>query len=602
MRARHLAVALLLAGLVGPAGNGCSGDATIDEPADTQGTDARAPIPRPDGEEGDGAPSGSDAGDAPRLDDPAPVRIDEETSITVVLVHRGIERFDVLGLPPGARFDATRGAFSFRPDFTQSGSYDVAITGRAARDSFRKTVHLAIEVTDSVRPPAPAVVTTEQGTGFTRLVVRQTTDAFLDAPGKAGRTLDAVVVIPSSATPAAKAPVVIGLHGFGGAPSRTASSTTSFRIEPHDPDNTYWYGYADSLPGNVTDAKTVPPYTLRRVLHLLDWLLERYPGADADRVFASGGSMGGAGAMALGLLFGRHFAGVESTMGQAIARNHRPSRIRTQAALWGSPEQNIGGVWDTLDLTRALRDDPEAQDVFLFTKHGKDDPTIHFGAAVLPSPLTKKSLYGVLEEGRLGHYAVWDEGAHGPLDPVMGDAWWDARWSRVTSKDAFLSRRAPFPAFTRSTANGNPGDGSGNGKRAFDAETGFAGTVTVAGDTGWSGDIAGARNRFLRWDTTKAVDTPERLELHLRIVTAPGEAPPRAGYPTRRDRFDGTSITTDVTPRRVRAFRPNPGEEVRWTFGEKTGAVTVAGDGTITVPSLAIGTTWTPLVVERSSR
>lgn len=598
MRTPRIAIVLLMVGAAVPA---CSSDAWTDDAERGVGTDAQSSDEGDAGDEGDGLGEDDAGATTPTLEDPAPARVDEESSLTVTLVQHGIERFDALGLPPGARFDGTRGAFSFRPDFTQSGSYDVAITGHGG-GGFTKTVHLKVEVIDTVAPPAPTVVSTEQGSGFTRLVVRQTTDAFLDSPGNAGRTFDAVVVIPSSATPAAKAPVVIGLHGFGGAPSRTASSTTNFRIEPHDPANTYWYGYADSLPGSVAGAKTVPPYTLRRVLHLLDWLLETYPSADADRVFASGGSMGGAGAMALGLLFGRHFAGVESTMGQAVARNHRPSRVRTQAALWGSPEQNIGGVWDTLDLTRALRDDPEAQDVFLFTKHGKDDPTIHFGAAVLPSPLTKKSLYGTLEEGRLGHYAVWDEGAHGPLDPVMGASWWDASWSRVTSKDAFLSRRAPFPAFSRSGANGKPGDGSGNGKRAFDAEKGFAGTVTVAGDTGWAGDIAGALNRFLRWDTTKAVDTPERLELHLRIVTAPGEAPPRAGYPTRRDRFDGTSITTDVTPRRVRAFRPNPGEEVRWTFGEKNGAVTVAGDGTITVPSLAIGTTWTPLVFERSSR
>ncbi len=46
---------------------------------------------------------------------------------------------------------------------------------------------------------------------------------------------------------------------------------------------------------------------------------------------------------------------------------------------------------------------------------------IHFGAVVTPSSLTQKSLYQALAAARPGHEAVWDEGAHGPADPVLGD-------------------------------------------------------------------------------------------------------------------------------------------------------------------------------------
>ncbi|HVH42923.1 MAG TPA: hypothetical protein VM925_11290, partial [Labilithrix sp.] len=224
------------------------------------------------------------------LETPAAVTIDEEEEAVIVVPSSGIHRFDVEGLPPGARFDGKRGTLTFRPDFTQSGSYTVRVTGYGSGRpaGFAKTVPISIEVRDSITPPAPAIVNETIGAGFKRLVVRQTTDAFLDSPGRAGRTLDAIVVVPSSATKSAPAPVIVSLHGFAAGPNTGAASTTAFLLEPHDPDNTYWWGNGDSQ-GHVHG------YTTRRVLHLVDWLRRTYPGADADRVFATGASMGGAG-------------------------------------------------------------------------------------------------------------------------------------------------------------------------------------------------------------------------------------------------------------------------------------------------------------------
>lgn len=580
-------------------GAACSSEQTNPTEVEPPGADG-AVLPTDDAGPNDDA----QAPQLPSLEAPAPATVDEEQELTLKVPSTGVSRFEAEGLPPGARFDRATGTLVFRPDFTQSGSYDVAVTGYAGGKpaSFVKTVHALFTVRDSIAPIAPVVVSTVAGTGFSRLVVRQVTDSFLDSPGRAGRTFDAVVVVPTSATTAKRAPVVVSLHGFGGAPNANAASTTSFRLEPHDNDDTYWWGYGESLPAAPPTAGHVHPYTMRRVLHLVDWLLRTYPAADRDRVFANGGSMGGAGALTLGLFHARHFAGIDATIAPSIPRNHRPSRLAQLTTLWGSPAANLDGTWDLIDLTRVMRDLPEARDQFVFTKHGKDDPTIHFGAVVTPSPLTKKTVYATLEEEHIGHLSVWDEGAHGPADPVLGDRWWDSGWSRISDAKSYLTRRAAFPAFSRSSANGNPGDGTGNGKVTFNAESGYSATLATPGDTGWSGDIAGALNRFLRWDTSTIVDTRDKLSIPLYVVASPGTAAPMEGYPTKGDLYTGTlPIRADVTPRRAQVFRLSPGESVRWRFGAMQGTATAAADGSVTVPALPLTTTATALEIERDA-
>ncbi|PKN31589.1 MAG: hypothetical protein CVU63_23135, partial [Deltaproteobacteria bacterium HGW-Deltaproteobacteria-20] len=334
----------------------------------------------------------------------------------------------VEGLPPGARFDETARTITFTPDFIQGGD-SWTVTVHASNEAGAATASFEISAQDTITPPLPSIDATVSGSGYTKLAVTQTTDAYLDSAGHAGRTFSARVYVPEGASASNLMPVRVYLHGLGGSPYDGTSSGGQFRIYPHDPANTYWWGYGDGLPGG--DSAGAPNYTQRRVLHLLEWVLRTHPGADPDRVYVTGGSMGGAGAATLGLLYARHFAFVEATIGQMVPRNHRPARVTQLEGLWGSPEDNLldgtfledgtsMGVWDRQDLCRALRDMPEARDQFVFTKHGKDDPTIHFGAVTHDSPLTQRSYYRTVQEEAIGHYAVWDEGGHGSEDPVMG--------------------------------------------------------------------------------------------------------------------------------------------------------------------------------------
>lgn len=535
----------------------------------------------------------------PEITDPGE-QVVEEDALLVVRVEVVDADGDPLrvwatGLPPGAVWNEDERALTFAPDFVQGG-HAWTVTIVADDGGHRREQSFVVTALDTIVPPAPEVVDTEVLADYTRLTLSQTTDAYLDSPGHAGRSFLAYVTVPHEATAEAPAPVRVTLHGIG-APPAQSGSYREFRVGPHDPNHTYWWGYDAAMPDGEATGADVPDYTLRRTLHLIEWVLLNYPEADARRVFVAGSSMGGAGALTLGLMHARHFAYVSSVLGQAVPRNHRPSRLAQLEGLWGP---SYGPLWDRLDLTRVLRDDPVARDQYVYVRHGKDDPTIHYGAAVLPSPLTGETLYEALQGRGIGHLAVWDEGGHGPADPVLGGGWWDDDFSPIHDETTFLRGDLAFPAFARSSADGDPGDGGGNGKQDWSVNAGYAGDFEVPGDTGWTGEIAGTLNRFLRWDATQVVDTLDRLAIPLHVHDGDGGDAPEAGYPSTGDRFDGElPVVVDVTPRRTQAFRARPQERIAWSFGQEHGEVTADATGAVTVRGLALELEWQTLELTR---
>jgi hypothetical protein len=534
---------------------------------------------------------------------PGDQSINEDQLLSVNLVVSGFDsstlRIFLDGLPPGASFNEVQKSISFKPDFIQGGrSWTIAVKATDGQNS--KEVSFSITVNDTIQPPWPTISSQSSHSGHTRLLLSQVSDAYLDSAGQAGRAYSARVAVPTSASANNKKPVRIYLHGLGASPINSGSSS-EFRIYPHDPDNTYWWGYSENLPQGSATSGVVPNYTQRRALHLLEWVLKNYPGADGERVWTDGSSMGGAGGKTLGLLNARHFSYARGVYGQAIPRNHRSSRVSQLSGHWGTPELNLSspngmGVWDYMDLTRALENDADARNLFVQTKHGKDDGTIHFGAMVIASALTGSSFYQALQNQHTGHFVVWDEGGHGSSDPVMGKNWW-GDWNPVND----LRRNAPFVAFSDGLADDNPGDGQGNGKQNWSSTAGYAGTVSVSGDTGWNGDVAGTRNRYLRWSLEEIVDTQQTFTVPLRVDAQSGSGPPKAGYPPKDGPYLGSiPVIVNVTPRRVQLFKCLPGETIYWSFATQSGQAVANQWGEITITQLAVTESWQTLELVRA--
>lgn len=96
------------------------------------------------------------------------------------------------------------------------------------------------------------------------------------------------------------------------------------------------------------------------------------------------------------------------------------------------------------------------------------------------------------------------------------------------------------------------------------------------------GDAIGQINAFFRWQARTDGDVAAAMELRL---LRPGEVPSALPFPA--------EATTDVTLRRLRRFRPQPGAICTWTLDRagapvQSGTATVDEAGLVTIPRLRI--------------
>jgi hypothetical protein len=193
---------------------------------------------------------------------PGAQAVDEEETLRVRVDvddgGAGDTRVFAMGLPPGARWNERTRELVFTPDFTQGGGrWTVDILARNASGAAHEPFSMA--AIDTIQPPGPTLRTTEQGPGYERWTVDQTTDAYLDSPGYAGRTLTARIDVPEGASASNRMPVLVYLHGYGAAPDAGTPARGQFAIYPQDPMNSYWWGYAESLPGVAPIAVSTLP-------------------------------------------------------------------------------------------------------------------------------------------------------------------------------------------------------------------------------------------------------------------------------------------------------------------------------------------------------
>jgi hypothetical protein len=142
---------------------------------------------------------------------------------------------------------------------------------------------------------------------------------------------------------------------------------------------------------------------------------------------------------------------------------------------------------------------------------------------------------------------VWGQNGHNERAVMPGGG------QRIMPIDIRIDQT--LPAFTGSSLDGNPGNGSPD-----------------------DGDPAGQINAHLLWETKDIVD--EDGEWSMTIGIFPNA--PR------------TSATLNVTPRRCQRFKPQPGERVTWTNTSvggprirESGEAVVDQWGLVTIPGIS---------------
>lgn len=302
-------------------------------------------------------------------------------------------------------------------------------------------------------------------------------------------------------------------------------------------ENTFWYGYHENY--DVTESQHPVPgsgvvvdYTLRRVLHTIEWARRTFP-VDPNRVYTHGYSMAGMGGMLLLLRRPEWFAAQQSLVAKYDfsdladanpACNFNPGgQLRLIAdQLWGAVATNLpssegGGVFDRLDAVEWLDTTPGLELPPIMSFVGRMDDIVGWSEKV--------AFFAAMQRHRQCGQFFWDMRNH------IGNT--TAPWSPMQSSGHLIPwrRDVSFPALTRCSADDDPGNGG-----ILD------------------GDSVGTINGFLTWDST-LVDLPERWEVVLRLrdlalLTGTRPAP--------------DSVTVDVTPRRLQRMRLDPGVVVRW--------------------------------------
>ena len=528
------------------------------------------------------------------LSNPGPQFFDEEQSYTINITARPSARVFVSGMPPGMYWDEFNRRFGFQPDFIQGGkSWQIMMEAVDGTESDTQT--FTVTVNNTIQPPWPTLVGSENLTGVIKYSVTQVTDDFLDSPGYAGREFKANLTIPTAASATSTLPLRIGLHGFGGSPG-TVGRAGYFGIAPHDINNTWWTGYNDQLPlasGEKIDSGTIPNYTQRRVMHLLSYVMEgcpglvinqvnACPGVDPERISVSGQSMGGTGSFFLAINYGYHFAEISSRIGGTTPHFLSPgSQDGLGRFFWGLkslglPDHRGTNVWEQYDASRAALNNKDFRNLHFSTISGKNDPVISFNAMVGISPVTGTSFLATLQEEGIGHLSVWDQRAHGTNDPGLSATWWNP-----LDEVSFLRRNLAFPAFSNSSADDDAGEPDGMG--------------------GYTGRLRGAKNRYLQWDSVNIIDTRDQLSMPIKVdIDTTGTPPDESFPPTGNSYFGQLPITSDVTIRRIQKFQVLPGETIHWRYNGKSGTVSANDDGSVTVPGLEMATSFTPLVLSRS--
>ena len=344
---------------------------------------------------------------------------------------------------------------------------------------------------------------------------------------------------------------------------------------PNDIGNTFWYGYHEGFDfytgeGTPTNG-IVNDYTVRRVRWLLDWATRTLP-VDTNRIYMTGGSMGGIGSCFLSIMLPGRVAAIFTTVPKFdfsftndpnminIWNDYRPERTMGER-LWGRLEDNLPcsdgmPVYDRLNAGALARRFRAQSFPVMYAFNGKYDVVVGWAEKI--------GFYATMQTNRHGGFWFFDSRLHNGAN---------AEWFPAQNRQLLNKYRLDqsYPAISFCTADDDPGNGLTN-----------------------SGDVFGTLNGHVDWDTNIA-DEIAHYEVRLQLVplasTVGTITPP-------------SNATADVTLRRLQHFVVSPGNDYAWHVLNATGATIQSGmavgdeDGLLTVPGVALTPQGTRLVVD----
>lgn len=482
-----------------------------------------------------------------------------------------------------------------------TGDFYYAVTtvhgGVENRTSFSAANSLASPVAETVADPLPVLVwqsPSGRGRVYTQFLDLAGYNPTFGAAGEQDYVYayNYALLQPDPAncpgeTLPASLPLSLYLQGWGGRYEVDDASPywCAVALNGDDPWQTWYYGHSASYDYRQEDAFAdsgpIVNFSEQRLLRAIyDTLRSPAVAIDPQRVFVYGQSMGGSGALALGLRYPNVFAAAHAgepmtnfrTAGDGGGVDWRGDVDWK----WGStaanlPIQNRGryaghlaaydglGVWNWQNHQAQLSGRRADDTAFISLDHGTLDTVLEWTTqgrpAYQPFYLSRRPFSGATVDA--DHTWLGFAG----LGPTMADVNWTG----------------PFYGFQAVRDETLPGLTYGSGSAAVPPSGPAEYNHTLEWSASWNA-----------WDGPP-LDTPALWRISLRTT-------------------DGSDQTVDVTPRRLQAFVVTPGAAYTWENRrvsdnglEAAGQVYADADGLVTAPAFAVSPGGNRLILQPAS-
>ena len=306
--------------------------------------------------------------------------------------------------------------------------------------------------------------------------------------------------------------------------------------------STFWLGYNVNIAKSNEGPKFVwDNYTERYILHIIKWAQE-YLGADVNRTYITGGSMGGTGTVHMILHYpevfaaGRALVPVYAFSYKRFNKKDRDTAWRMSCSIGKFSAKNPAVMPDGKDLVDytdgAKNINRPAIDIPpILATNGRNDRSIPW--------VNNPDFYRGANEGRQMFQVYWNNGDHGMSRHCPKDF--------ITEKEMLRYRlNESFPAFSNCSDNKDYGNGDSK-----------------------AGDLIGWMNRGFDWKV--AADTADRYEIAISVKHKDIKYP----------------VTSDVTIRRRQQFKPAKGSAVEVEINGKKSTVTIDENGLLTISNVS---------------